>query len=518
MRLLFGWEVQKREGSTYLRKPAPSRPLVKSGRGFDAAQPSNLTFGWDRTPVPINTQILKDLPSLRARTRNEGLNNPYASRFLKRAKGGVVGPSGIRMQSRVINRDGTADVKARKAIERFFTNWGTEENCTMGGQLDFIGIQGNYLNAVAEDGESLWLAVFGKQAGPFGFALHQIDAEQLDIELNESGRNGARIVMGIEVNKWGRPQAYHLKKGATEGIYQHAVIGQKHQRVPASLLYHGFLNARPGQHRGIPWMAPSLLRVRMLNAYLEAAVVNARIGASKVGVITGSGDGETGAEISDQATGEDLMTAEPGSFIRLKDGEGIDTWSPDYPNQQLDPFVRTMLRDVSVGLDIDYPTLSGDLENVNFSSIRAGMNETWDAWKTLQGWESRGFLTWVFRNCLRVGLAKELILVNGKPLSIQYEDKYQPVFWQGRRWPYVNPLQEAQAKKIMVEQRFITRGSVTSDLGNDPDETIAGIAEEDAKFASAGISLPQPDGVQDEIIDTEDDDEKKSEKKPRRNS
>lgn len=491
MRIL-GWEIIKRNDGRYLRRSArhPSKLAMRSG--FKAAESSLLLSKWSKQPIPINEHLKNELTTLRARSRVESINNPYHKRFVGLARNNVVGPNGVVFQSRVTNRDGTPDQAARKAIEESFARWCEPANCTMSGTLDFIAVQNCHIGTVAEDGEALWMLVYGKQAGEFGVALHQVDIDLLDIELNYDLKDGNRIRLGIEIDQWNRPQAYYLK--ASE-YSEHPWVGpsrQKYQRVPAGLMFHDFLRERPNQLRGVPWGAAALVRLRQLDAYEDAAVVAARIGAGKMGAITSPSGEYAGEEEADPVTGDAIMSAEPGSWFNLEPGQEIQSWDPTYPHEQFGDFVKAQLRGGSAAYNVDYPSLSGDLEGVNFSSIRAGVLETREGWKALQGWMARGFLTWVYRNWLEAALAKEMIIVPGRTgqgaLSIENEEKYRRCVWQGRRWAWVDPLKDMQAAKMAIDERLRSRSEVMRDMtGRDADDVWSEIEADESTLAKKKI-------------------------------
>ena len=65
----------------------------------------------------------------------------------------------------------------------------------------------------------------------------------------------------------------------------------------------------------------------------------------------------------------------PGSISSLPTGVDFSEWSPQYPNNEFDAFMKVMLRQASVGFSIPYSDISGDLSDVNYSSMRQGALE-----------------------------------------------------------------------------------------------------------------------------------------------
>ena len=62
--------------------------------------------------------------------------------------------------------------------------------------------------ATARDGAVLIQVLRGFD-NDHNFALHVLEIDRLDIELN-TPLNGNRVIMGKEVDQYGRPIAYHL--------------------------------------------------------------------------------------------------------------------------------------------------------------------------------------------------------------------------------------------------------------------------------------------------------------------
>lgn len=497
--LPFGFQITRKPDGVYLsRRPRPRRG-VPARRYFDAAQGSDLTASWNSAPLSADQMLLHGLKAVRARSRDQAANNDYGRQFLNSVKRNVVGPAGVVFQSRVLFTDGKADKWASAAIEEAWADWGRPENAAMNGTDSWKVLQDLFMGAVVEDGEAIFQIVRGTVAGPYGFALHQLDPEDLDVRLNTVMEDGRFIRLGIEFNEWRRPVAYHFK--VHEGGYLGA-NGTQYKRIPADDIIHGFVKERVNQSRGVPWMAASLLRMKMLGAFEEAALVNARVGAAKVGVITTPSGAEFQGDDTDPVSGDQIMDAEPGSFIELGSGQSIAGWDPAYPNGEFEAFTKRILKGMSAGLLMDYPSLSGDLEGVNYSSIRAGVYETREGWKIIQAWLIERFNRRVFEAWLVQALLGGKIKLNGQPLRMERFDRYRRANYQGRRWAYVDPQKEINANKAAVELGVCSRSEIIRDRGHDPEEVWAEIEQENQRLKKAGIiagdvSPAEPEGSDD---------------------
>jgi lambda family phage portal protein len=254
------------------------KALVK--RKYAAAIKDRLTADWIMGSTSADSELYRDLKTLRNRSRELCINNDYARRFLKRTSTNVIGNNGIRLQIRATDNKGEPlSIENRQILEQFAA-WAKRGNCTACGRLSWIDCQKLFLESVARDGEVIVRLVKGFD-NPFNFALQFIEADHLDEDLNQSLPSGNYIRMGIEFNKWNRPIAYHLLTIHPGELFSNR-SGQKYRRIPAEQIIHAFIMDRPSQSRGVPWMHSAMTRLRMLAGYEEAELVAARVGASKM--------------------------------------------------------------------------------------------------------------------------------------------------------------------------------------------------------------------------------------------
>jgi hypothetical protein len=82
--------------------------------------------------------------------------------------------------------------------------------------------------------------------------------------------------------------------------------------VPAEDVMHVFIPEFAEQVRGVPWMYAALLNLVHLGAFEEAAVIAARIGASQMGFIESPDGGKTLAEWAARAPSTDGTVAGAG--------------------------------------------------------------------------------------------------------------------------------------------------------------------------------------------------------------
>jgi lambda family phage portal protein len=462
------------------------RAFQPATRYYTAGAPDRLTSSWTTTVVSVHDVTQKNLRVLRARSREQYRNNDYASRFVQLVKSNVVGPNGITIQATVENSPaftaqyGPLDTAANDAIEAAFQKWGRASTCDTAGRLSWVQMQQMALASVAVDGE--FIAIVNRKAGnQFGFSLLAMDPDLLDVELNVDPRQGRnRIRFGVEVDAVGRAVNYWFKGD------------NGHTAVPADDVLHLFISEYVGQLRGFPMLATALPRLQMLAGYEEAAITAARVGAAKMGFFTSAaGDGYTGSDTD--SDGAVITDVSPGTFEQLPAGTSFTSFNPDYPHQQFGEFTKACLRGISAGLGVSYAGLSNDLEGVNYSSIRAGVLEDREAWKSLQTWFIDGFVRPVYETWIdtAIGLQNAVALPNGGSLRAQDIDRYKSASFQPRRWSWVDPLKDTDANVTAINNGLKSRGEVIREQGRDPDDVWRELAAEQARLDQLGISIQQ---------------------------
>lgn len=429
---------------------------------FNGALASRLTADWLNGSIGPTNELRASLRMLRDRARDLERNNPIARRYLHLLSENIVGPKGIRLQSRNVLPDGRPHLQANQAIETAFCEWHQPASCSADGRLSWVAFQQLVVRTMARDGEAFVRKV---KAGPYKFALQLIDADLVDETYNRAAGDQPAIKLGIEVDEWDRPLAYHAFK-----YHQFDTTGGSRERlrIPADEVLHLFVPRRPGQTRGESWLAPVLLPLRMLDGYAEAELVAARTAAAKMGFIVQSPD--TPTDTDPDAPVQSTMDAAPGVIDRLGVGETFDSWDPTHPSQNFAGFVTQMLKFIAAGLNVSYAGLSSDLREVNFSSARIGLLQERDGWRVLQSFVADHFCEPIYQDWIKVAWRLGKLALRMTP------DQYAAHCWRPRGWAYTNPHQEQLADMLAVAAGFTSPQRVVADNGEDLEEIYAELA------------------------------------------
>jgi len=346
--------------------------------------------------------------------------------------------------------------------------------------MDWVSIQRLVVGTLARDGEVF--IRYARDAGnPFNFSVHVMEGDHFALHRNQLLDSNKRIVMSIEQNSYGQPLAYY------QTTYGGAVLNGKAgkaERVPADEILHLYLIDRPGQSRGIPWMNTALRGLEMLEQYQESELVASRIGSSAMGFFkSASSEGYTGTDTD--AQGNLITEFAPGTFQQLPEGVDFEPFTPAHPTNVFPVFVKSCLRGIASGLGVSYNGLSSDLESVNYSSIRAGVQEERAFWESLQQFVISNFCQPVFEQWLRMAITSGQL-----NLPMAKIEKFEEVKWIPRGWSYVDPLKEINAHRIAVEMGVESLTEIAASRGKDLVDVFDSLEREKNMAEAKDLILP----------------------------
>jgi lambda family phage portal protein len=459
-------------------------PIDMGERHFaDATSNGRLTASWATTPTTADAYIYQHWNTLVARSRDQCEKSDHGRKFLQLVRDNVAGPRGFTLQAQVKDPSGRADTAASDAIEAAWKEFGKRGAYEITRGMSRADVERLVVTTVARDGEILAIKRRSKNL-PHGFAIQLVDPVTLDPTHFEKLNNGNRIKHGIEFNEDEQPVAYWLRNWDEQQIGYQLGTGKKYQRFEAADVIHVFIAEMVGQKRGLPWTRTALFRMRNLAGFEDAAVINARIGASKMGFFK---DEDADPEDADELP----MDAEPGVFENIGNREFVN-WNPQFPEASTETFMRTCLRSIAVGLGVSYNNLAGDLTSVNFSSIRQGALDEREVWKGLQEFFISAWCEQVYPEWLQMALLMEKIRVLTKAggtgaLPFAKMDKFTQVVFTGRRWSWIDPKSEVDANAIAIGQKLVSRSEIIRQMGGDPDDVWAEIEREQKELEAKGI-------------------------------
>lgn len=475
------------------------------------------TQNWRPGLGSATTDTAPDLPTLRARSRDLERNAPFARGALNTNVINVVG-TGLRVLPHVDREllglsEEEADAWERQA-QRLFNAWAESEECDITREQDFSGLTSLALLSTLLSGDVLQVRRFKRRPGDlFATKVQLVEADR--VSNPRWAPNTDKLVEGVELDGDGAAVAYHVLDHHPGDIF--GVARQTWKRVPAfasdgsrlaSLL---FQRRRPGQPRGVPYLAPVIEALKQLDRYgeseLQATVVSSFF---TVFLKTMGGDEADGfAPFVEGDEGDDRnLTLGPGVVAELGEGEDVAFANPMRPNQAFDAFVKAFLRQIGVGLDLPYEVLVKHF-TASYSASRAALLEAWKGFKTLRRWLVGKWCRPWYSAVIREAVARGLIEAPGFFDHPLIQRAWLGADWAGPAPGQIDPLKEAQAAKIRVEEGFSTRQQETAELtGGDWEANHEQRAKEERLRREAGLDSdsPAPATVDDPDEDGRDDD------------
>lgn len=439
-------------------------------RGYDGAAKGRRTEGWRAPGTSADTEVGVAGALLRDRMRDLVRNNPHAARAVAVLVNNIVG-AGI--MPRAASGNDTLDRK----VDALFARWSATADAD--GQLDFYGLQTLICREMVEAGEVLVRRRLRRSSDglPVPLQLQVLEADFLD--ATKSGVLGAgRLVQGIQFNPIGKREAYWLHAEHPGDAYGAMQNGLQSRPVPAIEIAHVYEKQRT-QARGVPWGAPVIRSLRDLDDYEVAELVRKKTEACVTAIVFGDDEAQQGIAPSVvDADGNRVEQFEPGLIAYARGGKDIRFNQPSATGGYAD-YKRASLHTISAGFRVPYELLTGDLSQVNYSSIRAGLVEFRRQIDAVQ-WQLfiPMFCAPVWRWYCEAAWAAGLIPTPDVPVE-----------WSPPKFEAVDPQKDAMANLLSIRSGTMTLAEVIARQGRNPDAVLAEIAATNAKLDTLGLVL-----------------------------
>jgi lambda family phage portal protein len=427
---------------------------------------------WGLSSSGPNAAVSGSLNSIRYRTRQLVRNNPTAAGAIDSFVSNLVGTD-ISPRWELDDSGLKKDLQALWAI--------SQQELDAAGVYDFYGLEELVARSMIEGGEALGRFVnrYADDNLIVPLQVQLLEGDHLDTTYNTVLSNGNEVRMGIEWDAGGRRVAYHLfREHPGEQYIGSSYIGTR-VRIPARNMLHIFRPLRIGMAHGVPWLTPILVRLHEIDQYDDAELVRKKVATlftaffytdSPAGSVTPAPFGPKGKD----ANKNPMAAMEPGTTVRLKPGEKVEFSKPVDVGGAYKDFVTKNFRDIARGIGITYEQLTGDLSDVNFSSIRAGLIEFRRLCESLQVRTLvHQFCRPVIRRWLDAAFLSGAIKIDD---YLKNKRRYWLVQWQPDAWEYVDPVKDRIAEQMDVRNGFDSRTAVVARRGRDierVDEEIA---------------------------------------------
>lgn len=400
------------------------------------------------------------------RARDFERNNPYI-------------PAGLTRFANNVLMDGpqpdptTGDEAVNEILKAAWCEWASDpQQCDLAGRLTLHQMAGLRLTSVARDGDCQMLPT------RFG-SIQYMEAHR----LRTPQRMKRNIVLGVQKDEYGKHLAYFFAKEEVNPM--HGGIKLADTREIAALDVNGYPQVlhqydpkRFHQTRGVTALAPCINPMGMLDDAMFAELVKRQVNALLVfirnraaesgmdplpvaaGKQTTESDADVGTRIIEELVAGTMLTGAPG--------ETIQAYTPDSPGASYFEHCLQILTILAINLEMPVMALLLDPRETNFSGWRGAMDQARLGQKKHRNQLNIQFYTPIWKWKLRQFIVADPAL---RRASERLGSSFFSHRWQWQGWPYIQPLEEAEADETRIASLVNNRRNVQAERGLDIDET-----------------------------------------------
>ena len=532
----------------------------KMVRSYDAARTTAYNQDFTSTFGSANAEILTSLYLSRGRARTLVKDFSQGKAIQRTFQNNTVGHEPFKLKMRVgkytSGPDGTEKFEPEtETNRRIMEEWevaGRPENFSV--RKNMSRMEGyRILEASAiRDGSVLLRHHRGFPHNPYGYAVDLLEADRLDTSYMGRSPDGNVIRFSVEYDLWNTPVAYWVLTrhpgdpfgNRTDGSYGSYGMAKGADRfreqVPAADIIH-FNNLRDRAEQDVGMteldcIMQDLHRSRQYSIALAYAAIascckpfwvkkeyptglqftaeNMQALLNPVTTGTEPGDGSEGDGAKSQQTiGARANVMSPANTEVMNFGESLQQLDPKFPIEAASEYQKDGMRSAAVGAGIAYQSITGDFQNLGFSASRQSELPQRDYAKVRQRHMIDVVVRQHFREWLKYAILSGVLEL---PIS-RLEEFVNAAHFQGRRWAYVNPLQDSQCDVMDEQAGFRSPQQIQDERedGKDIDELYAEIAEARAKQEAYGLEFGEAAQTADHSGSPKSDDDDAPEVQPK---
>lgn len=472
--------------------------------GFFGASGGRRTLNIGSTTRGMSSLSLAEAPILLALARKADIDNPVARTGITAFVSEVIG-TGIRPHSKHSKAD------TRRLLEKEFGLWVPQASATrkigLDGKPDSLQSFFQQQSLVCRDSVVAGEAFarlrprLAADLSPSGLRVPlQIDLiapEQLAWWRMTGVDQAPNTIVrgGIEFDQIHQRLAYHFYRehpGDTS-IWPNAF---EVVRVPAGSVLHVMEFLQGSQIRGITRLAPIIVALSDLDDFDDATRFQQKLGAYLFGwrkSLAPDQDAQLAA-MSTSTAGEDTAAA-GAAYFEAKQGQVnmLDTnlneefgfYAHPGVASTYETFMKVQRQTIASALSISYEMLTGDLNQVNYSSARVRLIALRRLWEQYQ---QEVMIQQFCRPLWRAWLdAAALVGVIDATDYRKNPEEYLNVEWSGQPWEWVDPVKDVESVRMEIESALTSREAEVSRRGRDVEEVDAAIKRDHDREKALGI-------------------------------
>ena len=483
--------------------------------------PKNSSDAYFATLLSDRNFNISTLKALRQLVRNSDLLQSY----IKLIRTNVVGTTGA-----TPNFTSISSKRDREKLIELWEDWSKDP--TVRGKMSWSAFMQRIITTFVRDGRAFVVAKYDEDYN-MGIGFDRIRREYLagwsqtyagimsffasKPKLLTIGGVEYYVVDGMAYKKNGRLKGYLFNKlddypmenNTNEFLYNQFTDINNATLVPTDLCAD---LAIPDDDNSVPEDMLSIARrVFELKDLDESNLKNARVASRKNVFITKN---EGSIPVESQQSMEDDPDSQYETPLHLQDfeveelppGYDVTALGWDMPKQSVLEMRVSQLKVMASALGLDYATLAGDLEKVNYSSMRHGALHARDNYRMLQQALEDTVCGWILQTVVNHAvISGRVSLIAEKTMR-----ELGMVTWRHRSWGWVDPLKDAMAYAHLVRLGVISPQRIASAMGVDAMQVLAENVEWAEKMEAAGldfVTLANMSGTGKVVVETEADEE-----------
>lgn len=456
---VIGWVDPKRAQQRLL---ARAQIGALSG-GYNGARSNKPQLSaWNPGSGSPTTDAVADLPTLRDRSRDEMRNSGVSAGAVNGAVSGIVGTGLSATPSIDYDALGlTAEQAAawNNTTRRRFNLWANSVDCDVARAGDFYDLQALAQRSWLESGDVFVITPrLARNGKPARLALQLIEGDR----CCNPGRkaNSPSLIEGVAIDPTTQEaMAYHFAKRHPGDLWVGTNEWQETQARSSTgrrNVLHLFTPLRPGQVRGVPWIAPVLEPLKQLNRWTENEL-NAAVTSSVFSVFAKmdaqafqeifDAEGDATQLIKDRSNWSGELTG--GKAINLLPGEELGSVSSSRPNPLFDPFWQAMVRQIGMALEVPFEVLVGHFQS-SYSAARGALVLAGRMYKTRRDMLAKRLCQPVYELWLADEIAEGRIAAPGFFTDDLVRASWSRCLWTGDGLVALDPGKEVQAAERRV--------------------------------------------------------------------
>ncbi len=427
-----------------------------------------------------NMAVARGARTLREQARYLEQNHDLARGILNELVLKTVGPTGITCEPQPRTAAGDIHDELAEQLAALFKDWSKRPEVTW--QHDWPSAQRLLARSWVRDGEVFAQTLLGTvpyldHGTTVPLSLELLEADMVPLDYNRP----PRVLQGIEVSTWGRPEKYSVYL-SPPGEMASGLVAANLKQIPAARMLHCKLVDRIRQLRGVSVFASILTRLDDLKDYEESERIAAKVAASMAAVIK-KGLPDDYEPVKGGEPRE--LKFRPGMiFDDLRPGEDVATIDTKRPNANLLTYRQGQLRGAASGTGTSFSSVAKDY-NGTYSAQRQELVESWASYATLQAEFTAQVVRPAYESFVAMAIASGLVKVPADVVPASVDD----AIYIGPQMPWIDPKSEADANIAAQGAGYDSGPSIIRRRGLSPRDVLAQEAAWRRQVARAGLSF-----------------------------